>query len=367
MRIAYLTTDEVNKDLALRLGTQWEVTVSPLEPRDPPPDGEFDAVLYDWDHWPVDRRPQALTDTSAQPMRQPVAVHGYGLEQEQARALRRSGVLLFDRLESRTFLDLQRTVSQARAVRERQETVDPSQKGAALATAQADPGAPPSAAPGNHPSCCRPGYTVKLDPPLPPFQPAGDGRADLRLASSPGFAPNRRRKVFRSRCLLCREQAEGMTYRFAVVHSRGRECHVISKETGFICNRCAEAHLRRRAWLVLLTWVPLGLLVSGGLFALTARVWLTANPLRRGYLPAVAVLFLVSLELLLLTGLLVRLACRHLRWVRGKGYQHERFPDPAVTRLAVEIRKKEILSRLSLPEASVRFVIPSDRGGRRTG
>jgi hypothetical protein len=33
MRIAYLTTDEVNKDLAVRLAAQWEVTVCPLEPR----------------------------------------------------------------------------------------------------------------------------------------------------------------------------------------------------------------------------------------------------------------------------------------------------------------------------------------------
>src|SRR5262249_39764970 len=149
----------------------------------------------------------------------------------QARALRRSGVLLFDRLESRTFLDLRRAVNQARAIREREETVDLSHKGHDLAAAQADPGAPPSEAPGNHPSCCQPGYTVKLDPPLPPFQPAEGGQADQPLASSSGFASNRRRKVFRSRCLRCREQAEGMAYPFAVVHRQGRECRVISVET----------------------------------------------------------------------------------------------------------------------------------------
>jgi hypothetical protein len=130
--------------------------------------------------------------------------------------------------------------------------------------------------------------------------------------------------------------------------------------TAFICNRCAEGRLRRRAWLVLCTWVPLGLLASGGLFALAARVWLYANPLRRGYLPTVGVLFLGSLGLLVLTGLLARLACRHMRLVRGKGYQHERLPDPAVTCMAVEIRKNEILSRLPLPEASVRFLALGD-------
>jgi hypothetical protein len=31
MRIAYLTTDEVNKEVALRLAAQWEMTVCPLE------------------------------------------------------------------------------------------------------------------------------------------------------------------------------------------------------------------------------------------------------------------------------------------------------------------------------------------------
>jgi hypothetical protein len=98
----------------------------------------------------------------------------------------------------------------------------------------------------------------------------------------------------------------------------------------------------------------------GALFSLTARVWIYANPPRRGYLPAGGILFLVFLGLIVVTGLLVGLACRHLRWVRGKGYQHQRFPDPAVTRLAVALRKKEILSRLSVPEASVRFLIPRD-------
>jgi hypothetical protein len=204
MRIAYLTTDEVNKDLALRLGARWEMTVCPLEPRDPPPDGEFDAVLYDWDHWPADQQPKAVTHARAGALRQPVALHGYCLEQEQARALRRSGVLVFDRLGSRTFLDLQRAVNQARAIREQQETVDLYQKGDGVAVAQAEAEAPPAEAPGNHPSCCQPGYTVKLHPASPSLQPDGD--VQNPLAGSPGFACNGGRKVYRNRCLRCREQ-----------------------------------------------------------------------------------------------------------------------------------------------------------------
>jgi hypothetical protein len=361
MRIAYLTTDEVNKDLAIHLGAESGLTVCPLEPRDLPPDREVDAVLYDWDHWPADRRPKVRTHAPAGPVTHPVAVHSYGLEPHQARALRRSGVLVFDRLEARTFLDLRRAVNQARAIREQTETVDLCRKSADLAAAQADPGAPPSGAPGNHPSGCQIEYTVRLDPPLPPLLPAGDAHADLPWAGSPRFASNGRRKAFRNRCLRCREQAEGMAYRFAVVHSPTPGDRIVREDTAFICNRCAEARLRRRAWLVLCTWVPLGLLASGGLFALAVRSWLDANPPRRGSLPAVSVLFLVSLGLLVVTGLLVRLACRHLRWVRGKGYQQERFPDPAVTRMAIDLRKKEILSRLAVPEASVQFLVPCDR------
>jgi hypothetical protein len=132
MRIAYLTTDEVNKDLPLRLAAQWAVTVCPLEPRDPPPDGEFDAVLYDWDHWPEDRRPKARTHAPAGPITHLVAVHSCGLEPHQARALRRSVVLVFDRLEPRTFLELHRAVNQARAIQAQEDTVDLGQPGDTL-------------------------------------------------------------------------------------------------------------------------------------------------------------------------------------------------------------------------------------------
>jgi hypothetical protein len=359
MRIAYLTTDEVNKDLAVRLAAQWHMTVCPLEPRDSPPDGEFDAVLYDWDHWPADRRPRAVTHASARPLRQPVALHGYGLEPDQARALRRCGVLLFARLEPRTFLELQRAVNQARVIREREETVDLSQKGDRVAAAQAVAEAPPREPAGNSPSCCQPRYTVRLHPGSLSLQP--DGYVQDPLSGSPGLAGNRRRKVYRNRCLRCGEQAEGMAYRIAVARRQDLGYRIVHEESAFICNRCTEARLRRRACLVLFTWVPLGLLASGGLFSLAVRFWACASPFRRGNLPASGMLFIVSMGLLVVTGLLVRLACRHLHWVSEKGYQHERFADTQVTCMAIDLRKKEILSRLGLPEASVRFLTPHDQ------
>jgi hypothetical protein len=118
-----------------------------------------------------------------------------------------------------------------------------------------------------------------------------------------------------------------MAYRFAVVHSPTPGDRIVREETAFLCNRCAEARLRRRAWLVLCTGVPLGLLAAGGWLSLAVRLWRDANPPRRGSLPSIGMLFLVSLGLLVVTGRLMRLGCRHLRWVRGKGYQRERYPD----------------------------------------
>jgi hypothetical protein len=50
--IAYLTTDEVNLDLADRLATECGAILYPLSFRDGPPNGAFEAVLCDWDSLP---------------------------------------------------------------------------------------------------------------------------------------------------------------------------------------------------------------------------------------------------------------------------------------------------------------------------
>jgi hypothetical protein len=352
MRIAYLTTDEVNKGLALRLAAQWEVAVCPLELRDPPPNGEFDAVLYDWDHWPKDRPPE--TGASAGSVRRPVAVHGYGLAKEQARTLRREGVVVFDRLESRTLLELQRAVHQVRALQAEEETLHSCRTDN---TALPDVAVPEADAPHRPlmpdrkcPSCCQPGYTVMLDAPLPGPPPAGA-----------------RRKVYRNRCLRCRRQAKGMDYPFAVIATPDPGSEEVHEEAAFLCNRCAEDRLSRSAWLVLFTWVPLCTSAYVGLLALAVKVWLHGNPWRRGYLPTVGTLFLVSLVLMIVTALLVRLVWLHFRWVASKGYQHGRVPDPTVTQLAIALRKKAILSRLGLPESKVRFLVSAHRGDVNIG
>jgi hypothetical protein len=99
-------------------------------------------------------------------------------------------------------------------------------------------------------------------------------------------------------------------------------------------------------------------LTSAGFLALAARVWLYGYPLRRGYLPAVGTWLLLSMGLLVVTGLLVRLVWRHFRWVARRDYQRERFPDAALSRMAIELRKKEVLSRFW----SVEFLVPRAAG-----
>ena len=100
MRIAYLTTDEVNRSLAVAYSKWYGVTVVPLEPRDGAPDDSFDAVLYDWDYLPPDL---IRYGPSAGPLPRQVAVHGYNLAATFKAALRQHGVAVFRRLNAAVF------------------------------------------------------------------------------------------------------------------------------------------------------------------------------------------------------------------------------------------------------------------------
>jgi hypothetical protein len=101
MRIAYLTTDEVNQDLALRLAAGQRARLEVLWPRDEPPDGRFDAVVYDLDCLPACLRQEVLSKLAAASAPWPVAVHSYALTRKQFRALRGRGVAVHRRLGAR--------------------------------------------------------------------------------------------------------------------------------------------------------------------------------------------------------------------------------------------------------------------------
>lgn len=49
MQIAYLTVDEVNRELALQFAESCGATLDPVSFCDPALDGKYDVVLYDWD------------------------------------------------------------------------------------------------------------------------------------------------------------------------------------------------------------------------------------------------------------------------------------------------------------------------------
>src|SRR5262245_54809815 len=99
MRIAYLTTDEVNPDLAQRWARTCGCEVIPLTPRDPIPDGEFDAVIYDLDYLPQPIRQQVMTMLLNGPRTSPAAVHSYNLRRWQTQALRALGIVVGRKLE----------------------------------------------------------------------------------------------------------------------------------------------------------------------------------------------------------------------------------------------------------------------------
>jgi hypothetical protein len=117
MRVAYLTTDEVNRELALEMADKCGLTLCPLEPRNGPPTKEYDAILYDWDSWPAEQRQETLAALLAGPLPHAVALHGYGLEDDQVETLRRHTIAVYRRLQPRAFRFLRRAVRVVRAAR----------------------------------------------------------------------------------------------------------------------------------------------------------------------------------------------------------------------------------------------------------
>ena len=114
MRIAYLSIDEVNSALAAEMAERHGISLCVVEPRDGTPGPQFDAVLCDWDFWHARTRPERLADLLAEGLSRPVALHGYGVEDDEAEALRRRGVVLFPALKAEVFQHLRQAVIAAR-------------------------------------------------------------------------------------------------------------------------------------------------------------------------------------------------------------------------------------------------------------
>jgi hypothetical protein len=117
MRVAYLTTDEVNQELALQMAEKCGITLCLFEPRDDPPGNDYDAVLYDWDSWPAERRREALAQMLAGPLPHAVALHGHNLDDDQAEALFRHAVAVSRCLQPHVFRFLRLAVITVRAAK----------------------------------------------------------------------------------------------------------------------------------------------------------------------------------------------------------------------------------------------------------
>ena len=98
MRIAYLSLDEVNCDLAARLAGGRGALLEVWSFRDAPPNGRHDAVLYDLDSLPPRERRQTLAALLAGKPARPAGVHSYALDDGQVRSLRRNGVAVARKL-----------------------------------------------------------------------------------------------------------------------------------------------------------------------------------------------------------------------------------------------------------------------------
>jgi hypothetical protein len=117
MRIAYVTTDEVNQDLALRTAAACGACLEAFSAPDALPCGVYDAVVYDWDFLPAVSRGKVVAGLAKDPAPPVVAVHSYGLQGQEAQALRRHGVLIVRRLRGSLFRKLRRQVARAQQSR----------------------------------------------------------------------------------------------------------------------------------------------------------------------------------------------------------------------------------------------------------
>ncbi|HYT89135.1 MAG TPA: hypothetical protein VEL76_10540 [Gemmataceae bacterium] len=122
MKIGYLTIDEVNQRLAVELAGACGAVLEIVWPRDEPPDGRFDAVLYDLDCRPPSEREQLLGVLLAGPVTCPVALHSYNLEEHQIETLQANGIAVHRTLASEAFQSLALAVAPATPPSELQET-----------------------------------------------------------------------------------------------------------------------------------------------------------------------------------------------------------------------------------------------------
>jgi hypothetical protein len=168
------------------------------------------------------------------------------------------------------------------------------------------------------------------------------------------------------RCLQCHAQAPGARYRFWVARRQRLSPYIVHEEKAFICDRCAGARLRFAPRVVLFLWVPalalVTLIISRPLVRDLQRLFSTGIWMRPGQFGPIFRLVLF-LGLLFLLVALIRLAYKQLQAVRERLF-HLLPYSGSVTRLAIQLRKKELLRTLHLSESNALFLTEEDRAIR---
>ena len=106
MLVVYFTPDDVNEELAMQFAAACGLTVRCIPFGSSRLNGEFEAVVYDWDYLPLPWRHDILVTLLCNPLPCPVALHGYHLAEEQIEALRANGVQIHHCLQPNVFRGL---------------------------------------------------------------------------------------------------------------------------------------------------------------------------------------------------------------------------------------------------------------------
>jgi hypothetical protein len=116
-KLSVRTTDPYHAGLAEELAGRHGLAVDITFPREPlPGPREADGLVYDIDYLCLDarQRRELLKALAEKPTPMPTAVVGYGLEEDEAEALRRNGVVVASRLDDALFAELAAKIARVR-------------------------------------------------------------------------------------------------------------------------------------------------------------------------------------------------------------------------------------------------------------
>jgi hypothetical protein len=134
--------------------------------------------------------------------------------------------------------------------------------------------------------------------------------------------------------------------------------HILCQEKAFICDNCAAARVRFAPLVVVLLWTPM----LGAILLLVAY-WVMLDVRRvinwglggRAFQIGMTLRFIFFLGLVFIMAALQRLAWRQLRAARERLFHRPPYSS-SVSRLAIQLRKKELVRSLHLSKSNALFL-----------